>query len=168
MTGRAFPQLGLTWNYPVAHRSGDMTAILEPIAGIYAGPTAGNNHRIPNEDSLGYEFRDTDLFRPDRLAGYDVLDTGQRVDYGLKGGIYDKNGANYRFLIGQSYRAEANPYLPPSSGAAKRLSDIVGRVVMSPNSYLDLTYRFRFDKSSLSSRTQELGLSAGPPALRLG
>jgi LPS-assembly protein len=168
LTGRVFPQLGLTWSYPLAHHGEDMTAIIEPIAGIYAGPNAGNSHRIPDEDSLGFELRDTDLFRPDRLAGYDILDTGQRVDYGIKAGIYDKNGGNYRLLIGQSYRAQPNPYLPPASGAAERLSDVVGRVVMSPNSYLDLIYRFRLDKSSLSNRTQEVGLSAGPQNLRLG
>ena len=168
ITGRAFPQLGLTWSYPLARRSADTTAIIEPIAGVYAGPSGGNSRRIPNEDSLGYEFKDTDLFRPDRLAGYDVLDTGQRVDYGLKLGLYNKNGGNYRLLIGQSYRAEPNTFLPPASGAAQRLSDIVGRVVLSPNSYLDLIYRFHLDKSSLSTRTQEVGLSAGPQNLRIG
>ncbi|HEX3861939.1 MAG TPA: LPS assembly protein LptD [Stellaceae bacterium] len=167
-TGRVFPQLGLTWSYPLARRTEDSTMILEPTAGVYAGPTGGNNHKIPDEDSLGYEFRDSDLFRPDRLAGYDVLDTGQRVDYGLKGGLYYKDGGNYRFLIGQSVRAEANPYLPPASGAAKRVSDVVGRITLSPSSYLDLIYRFRLDKSTLSNRTQEIGLSAGPQNLRLG
>ncbi|HVC54978.1 MAG TPA: LPS assembly protein LptD [Stellaceae bacterium] len=168
VTGRAFPQLGLTWNYPLVHRGADLTAIVEPIAGIYAGPSSGNSRRIPDEDSLGYEFRDSDLFRPDRLAGYDVLDTGQRVDYGMKLGLYQKNGGNYRFLIGQSYRAQPNVFLPPASGAAQRLSDIVGRVVLSPSSYLDLIYRFRFDKATLSNRTQEVGLAVGPQNLRVG
>jgi len=166
--GRAFPQLGLTWSYPLAHRDAGTTAIIEPIAGIYAGPASGNSRKIPNEDSIGYEFRDSDLFRPDRLAGYDLLDTGQRVDYGLKAGLYNQVGGNYRMLIGQSYRAQANPFLPPASGAQQRLSDVVGRVVLSPSSYLDLIYRFRFDKSTLSNRTQEVGLSAGPQTLRLG
>ena len=32
----------------------------------------GNQRRIPNEDSLGFELHDVDLFKPDRLAGYDV------------------------------------------------------------------------------------------------
>ena len=132
------------------------------------GPSGGNRRRIPNEDSIGYEFRDTDLFRPDRLAGYDLLDTGQRVDYGLKLGLYNKEGGNYRLLIGQSWRAQPNPFLPPASGAAERLSDVVGRMVLSPNAYLDLIYRFRLDKSSLSNRTQEVGLSAGPQNLRVG
>ena len=117
--------------------------IIEPIAGVFAGPSSGNNRRIPNEDSLGYEFRDSDLFRADRLAGYDLLDTGQRVDYGMKLGLYNKDGGNYRMLIGQSLRAETNPFLPAASGAAQRLSDVVGRVVLSPSSYLDVIYRVK-------------------------
>ena len=168
LKGRVFPQVGLTWDFPIAHRGENNTAIVEPVVGVYAGPTGGNSRLIPNEDSLGYQFRDSDLFRPDRLAGYDVLDTGQRVDYGLKLGLYNKEGGSYRVLIGQSYRAQQNLFLPPSSGATQRLSDVVGRVTLSPNSYLDLIYRFRLDKSTLSNRTQEVGLSAGPQNLRLG
>ena len=165
---RAFPQLGLTWSYPLVHRGEETTAIIEPIAGVFAGPSGGNSRRIPNEDSLGYEFRDSDLFRADRLAGYDLLDTGQRVDYAMKLGLYNKDGGNYRMLIGQSLRAETNPFLPPGSGAAQRLSDVVGRVVLSPTSYLDLIYRFRLDKNSLTNRTQEVGLGVGPQNLRVG
>src|SRR5215204_424936 len=168
LTGRAFPQLGLTWSYPLANRGAAHTAIVEPIAGIYAGPASGNRRRIPNEDSLGFEFRDSDLFRADRLAGYDLLDTGQRVDYGMKLGLYGSDGGAYRVLIGQSYRAQPNPFLPPASGAAERLSDVVGRVVLSPSSFLDLIYRFRFDKSNLNPRTQEVGVNAGPQNIRVG
>jgi LPS-assembly protein len=70
-------------------------------------------------------------------------------------------------LIGQSYRAETNPFLPPGSGAEKRLSDVVGRVVLSPNSYLDLIYRFRLDGSTFGYRGQQVAVSAGPPNLRI-
>ena len=168
LSGRVFPQLGLTWSYPLAHRDDNTTAIVEPIAGVYAGPAGGNNFRIPDEDSLGFEFNDSDLFRPDRLAGYDVLDTGQRVDYGMKLGLYNKDGGSYHMLLGQSYRAQPNPFMPPGSGAEQRLSDVVGRIVLSPASYLDLIYRFRLDKSSLSNRSQEIGLAAGPANLRVG
>jgi hypothetical protein len=48
----------------------------------------------------------------------------------LKGGLYLKDGGNYRFLIGQSYRAQPNLFLPPGSGAEERLSDVVGRLVL--------------------------------------
>jgi LPS-assembly protein len=165
---RAFPQVGLTWDYPLVHRSADYTFLVQPEVATFAGPNSGNRYIIPDEDSLGYEFRDSDLFRADRLQGYDILDTGQRVDYGVNLGTYTSNGGSYRMLIGQSYRAETNPFMPPGSGAEDRLSDVVGRLTLSPNSYLDLIYRFRLDKDSLANRLQEVGFAAGPGAFRVG
>ncbi|HTW53250.1 MAG TPA: LPS assembly protein LptD [Stellaceae bacterium] len=165
---RDFPQVGLTWDYPLVHRGTDYTFLLRPEVATFAGPNSGNRYIIPDEDSLGYEFRDSDLFRADRLQGYDILDTGQRVDYGLNLGAYAANGGSYRMLIGQSYRAETNPFLPPGSGADQRLSDVVGRVTLSPSSYLDLIYRFRLDKATLANRLQEVTAAAGPQAFRVG
>jgi len=167
LTGRAFPQVGLVWRYPLVHRGEAMTELIEPIAGGFAGPSSGNRRNIPDEDNLSFSFSDSDLFRRDRLAGYDILDTGQRVDYGTKLGLYDNDGGSYRLLIGQSYRAQPNLFLPPGSGAEKRLSDVVGRVVLSPVSYLDLIYRFRFDASPLADRVQQVGMNAGPQSLRV-
>jgi LPS-assembly protein len=167
VTGRAFPQIGLAWSYPLIHRGQEITEQIEPIAAGFAGPSSGNRRNIPDEDSLSFNFSDSDLFRRDRLAGYDILDTGQRVDYGTKLGLYDRNGGSYRLLIGQSYRAQPNPFLPLGSGAEKRLSDVVGRVVLSPVTYLDLIYRFRFDTSPLADRVQQVGVNAGPQSLRV-
>jgi LPS-assembly protein len=166
-TARAFPQVGLQWSYPLVHPGGSLTPLIEPIVAAYAAPNGGNQLRIPDEDSLAFAYDDTDLFRPDRLAGYDILDTGQRVDYGLKLGLYDNAGGSYRALVGQSYRAETNPFLPLGSGAEQRLSDVVGRVVLSPNAYLDLIYRFRLSGNDLSSQGQQVAVSAGPTNLRL-
>ncbi|HZT87407.1 MAG TPA: LPS assembly protein LptD [Stellaceae bacterium] len=167
VTERAFPQIGLQWSYPLIRRDEEFSELIEPIVATFDGPAGGNQRRIPNEDSLGYQFRDTDLFRPDRLPGYDVLDTGQRVDYGLKGGLYAKDGGSYSFLIGQSARAQSNAFMPAGSGAEHQISDVVGRVTLSPSSYLDLIYRFRLDKATLSNRTQEIGFTVGPSNLRL-
>jgi LPS-assembly protein len=166
-TARAFPQVGLQWSYPLVHPGGAVTPLIEPIAAVYAAPNGGNQYRIPDEDSLSFEYDDTDLFRPDRLAGYDILDTGQRVDYGLKLGLYDNSGGSYHMLIGQSYRLETNPFLPLGSGAEQKLSDVVGRVVLSPNSYLDLIYRFRFGGNDLANQGQQVSISTGPTNLRL-
>jgi LPS-assembly protein len=160
-TARAFPQLGLTWNYPIVHRGTDFTYLVQPTVATFIGPSGGNRFIIPNEDSLGYEFRDSDLFRANRMQGYDLLDTGQRVDYGINLGAYSANGGSYRFLIGQSYRAETNNFIPPGSGIDTRLSDVVGRLSLAPSSYLDLVYHFRLDKSSLSNRLQEVTATAG-------
>jgi LPS-assembly protein len=167
VTGRSFPQVGLIWSYPLVHRGEETSELIEPIVGGFAAPSSGNRRNIPDEDSLSFSFNDSDLFRRDRLAGYDILDTGQRVDYGTKFGLYDKDGGSYRMLIGQSYRAQPNQFLPLGSGAENRLSDVVGRVVLAPNSYLDLIYRFRFDTSPLADRVQQVGVSVGPASLRI-
>lgn len=164
---RAFPQMGLTWDYPVVRHGDLFDLMIKPIVATFIGPNSGNSHKIPDEDSLGYQFRDTDLFRADRLQGYDILDTGQRVDYGLQFGAYDKTGGSYQMLIGQSYRAETNPFVPPGSGMDQRLSDVVGRVALNPSSYLDLIYRFRLDKATLDNHGQELTVSAGPANLKV-
>jgi len=167
VTGRAFPQLGLVWSYPLIHRGENLTQLVEPIVGGFVAPNSGNRRNIPDEDSLSFQLTDTDLFRRDRLAGYDVLDTGQRIDYGTRLGLYDKEGGSYRLLIGQSYRAQPNPFLPIGSGAEKRLSNMVGRLTLSPTSYLDLIYRFRFNTSPWGTQTQQVGMSVGPSALRI-
>ncbi len=167
LTGRVFPQVGLKWSYPLIH-PGSLTPLIEPIVGVYAAPNGGNQRKIPDEDSLSFDYDDSLLFRPDRLAGYDVLDTGQRVDYGLKLGLYDNSGGSYRALVGQSYRAEVNPFLPPGSGAFNRLSDVVGRLVLEPSSFLDLIYRFRLDGTTLAYREQQASITTGPQNLRIG
>ncbi len=167
LTGRAFPQVGLKWSYPLIHPGETLTPMIEPIVGVYAGPNGGNQRKIPNEDSLSFDYDDSMLFRADRLAGYDVVDTGQRLDYGAKLGLYDNTGGSYRVLVGQSYRGETNPFLPPGSGAEKRLSDVVGRVVLSPSGYLDLIYRFRLDGTDLSYREQQAAITTGPQNLRV-
>ncbi len=166
VAARAFPQLGLTWDYPLVHRGSNVTFLVQPTVAAFVGPNAGNRFIIPNEDSLGYEYRDSDLFRANRMQGYDLLDTGQRVDYGLNLGAYYPNGGSYRMLIGQSYRAETNPFVPPGSGIDGRLSDVVGRVTLSPSSYLDLIYHFRLDRATLSNRLQEVTASAGTGVFR--
>ena len=167
-TARGFPQMGIKWSYPLIRPGQTLTPLIEPIVGVYAGPNAGNQRKIPNEDSLSFDFDDALLFRPDRLAGYDVLDTGQRVDYGLKLGLYDTTGGSYRVLVGQSYRDQVNTFLPPASGAFKRLSDVVGRVVLSPSAYLDLIYRFRLDGNTLAYHEQQAAIWAGPQNFRVG
>jgi LPS-assembly protein len=167
LAARDFPQLGLTWDYPLVHGGSDMSYLVQPTAAAFVGPNSGNRFVIPNEDSLGYEFRDSDLFRADRMQGYDLLDTGQRVDYGLNLGAYSNNGGSYRMLIGQSYRAETNPFVPPDSGINGRLSDVVGRVTLAPSNYLDLIYHFRLDRDTLSNRLQEISVGTGTGILRL-
>jgi LPS-assembly protein len=166
--GRVFPQLAFSWRYPWVRRGEGYSQLIEPLAMVAAAPRGLNPSAIPNEDSQGFEFDETSLFLRNRFPGFDRVDSGQRVDYGLRAGIYGDGGGSTRLLVGQSYQFETNPNFLPGSGLDHHLSDVVGRVTVSPGPYLDLIYRFRLDHADLGLRRQEVTASLGPANLRLG
>lgn len=168
LAGRVFPQFAFTWRYPWVRRGDGASQVIEPIAMVAAAPTGDNPTTIPNEDSQGFEFDETSLFLRNRFPGFDRVDIGQRVDYGVRAGYYSDKGGSTRILVGQSYASVVNPNFLPGSGLEHRRSDVVGRVTLTPNPYLDLVYRFRLDRASLAVRSQEVAASVGPSNLRLG
>jgi LPS-assembly protein len=164
--GRVFPSLSLKWRYPWVRNDAGGSALVEPIAAVIANPNGENPARIPNVDSQGFEFDEMSLFVPNRLPGYDLVDSGQRVDYGLHGELQTHGWGNWETLVGQSYRFQRSTVFAPGSGLDDRLSDIVGRAAVVTGTALDFLYRFRLDKSDLAMRRQEIQVSTGPKSLR--
>lgn len=167
LAGRAFPQLAFSWSYPWVRRGEGYSQLIEPLAMVAAAPNGGNPGTIPNEDSQGFEFDETSLFLRNRFPGFDRVDSGQRVDYGLRTGIYGDSGGGTRLLVGQSYSLQQNNNFLPGSGLNHHLSDVVGRLTVSPIPTFDFTYRFRLDHQDLALRRQEISTSMGPANLRL-
>jgi LPS-assembly protein len=161
VTGRVFPQAALNWRYPWVSQIGNISALIEPIAAAFAAPVGDNPTRIPNEDAQSFEFDDTDLFIGNRFPGYDRVDGGQRVDYGLHAGVFNPLAGSTQFLVGQSYRLQSNSQFPVGTGLDRRRSDVVGRVTVSPSGYFNLFYRARLDSQDLAMRRQEVGTSGG-------
>lgn len=166
-SGRIFPQASLLWRYPWVRRADHYTELIEPVVMGVTAPTAGNFNHIPNGDSQAFEFSDADLFVPNRFSGFDLVDTGSRVDYGLRGGIYADNGTAVRFVVGQSYAFQDNPEFLPGSGLTTRLSDVVGRVTVTPFDALNLIYRFRLAENDFAMRVQEIAAQIGPPRVNV-
>jgi LPS-assembly protein len=166
--GRIFPQLAAKWRFPLARRDGSVQQVIEPIVQAVFAPNGSNPSDIPNEDSLDFEFDDTNLFDLNRFAGRDRVDSGSRVDYGIKWtGTLDSGGSAQAFL-GQSYRfTENHDAFSEGSGLEDKSSDLVGRVQLQPFEDLDVLYRFRLDKDDLQAQRSELGVDIGPPALNL-
>ncbi len=165
--GRVFPQVGLEWHYPWVRHDSHSTELIEPILAAYAAPNGGNPAGIPNEDSQGLEFDETSLFRANRFPGYDRVDGGQRVDYGIHTAIYDDTLGSSSFLFGESFSLQNNDAFLPGSGLGDHRSDFVGGLVVSPSRLLDFRYSFRLDKSDFAMRRQQAGISVGPTNLRL-
>jgi LPS-assembly protein len=165
--GRVFPQVSFQWSLPFVRNVGDAHEVLEPIFALIASPNGGNPGKIPNEDSQDFEFDETHLFDADRFTGLDRVDSGQRLDYGIKWTSFENDGSSLGVFVGQSIRFGGDHSFGAGSGLQDDFSDVVGRVQFSPTNYVDLVYRFRVDTSDFSFERNELGFVLGPPELTL-
>ena len=167
-TGRVFPQFAAKWRYPWMSDQGWLQQVVEPTVQAVFSPNGSNPGEIPNEDSLNFEFDDTNLFELNRFPGRDRVDSGTRVDYGLEWTGVLENGGSAGAFFGQSYRfSENRDVFAQGSGLEDKLSDYVGRVQVRPLEDLDVLYRFRLDKDDLTARRNEILLDIGPAALNL-
>lgn len=165
-TGRLVPEVALTWSLPLERDHGTFQEVIEPIVMGVVSPRARNTFKIPNEDSLDFEFDDTNLFSTNRFTGWDRVEGGARVNYGLRWGAYGGPFGAMEALFGQSYHFKRQDIFEEGSGLSDNFSDFVGRVLVQPGGNVDLLYRFRLDKDTLEPRRNEVTARFGPPVLR--
>ena len=164
---RVVPRLAAELRYPFVRGTGGIRQVVEPVAAVIAAPNIENPDEILPEDNPGFELDDTNLFREDRIPGLDTVETGQRVVYGLRGGLYGERGGRLTGFVGQSYRFDDGGAMAGETDIEQGRSDYVGRLEVAPNKYLDLLYRFRAAEDDLHLLRSELGVGMGPPAFKL-
>ena len=164
--GRFVPELAVEWRYPLITRIGPLRQLIEPIVQGVISPDGGNPYDIPNEDSRDLEFDHTNLFSTNRHTGLDRIETGLRVNYGVRLGLYGPGGGRATALIGQSARAKDNSPFEAGSGLEHQMSDYVGRILVQPSPWLDFSLRFRLDHRDFTVRRNEIDVAAGPDWLR--
>lgn len=168
VTGRIFPSVSATIGYPMTQVSDNgLMQILEPIVMGVVAPNGGNDEKIPNVDSLIYDFDDTNLFARNRFAGYDRIESGSRINYGVKWALFDTKNRSISTLFGQSYRFRKNDDLGGLMGYNSQFSDYVGRLKMNYGP-VSLGYHFRLDQNNLSPNKHEIDAWVGSAPLRLG
>jgi LPS-assembly protein len=168
-TARAQPQVALKMNWPFIRDGGSLgTQVIEPIVQVIGGPNPSGreNARIPNEDSLDFEFTDANLFSLNRFPGIDRVEGGTRVNAALHGS-WTIGGTSLDGLVGESYHQHLDDTYPVGSGLNKRFSDIVTRTTFTPSAWFDTTFRTRLDPTRLTPRFVDAQASAGVPAFRV-
>ena len=160
---RLTPEASLDIGYPLVKRHERYTQTLEPQAQFIVSPYGGNSNRIPNEDSEDAELDDTRLFSHTRFAGFDQVEEGPRINYGLRWGIYGPSGGSTTAFVGQSFRFKEQSSLSEGSGLEDKLSDFVAKVHISPGSLVDILYRARLDQSNFGFKRNELITQIGRP-----
>jgi LPS-assembly protein len=168
-TATAQPGVAVDFSWPFMRDSGSWgTQLIEPKLQLVLQPRTGDSQfqRIPNEDSLSFEFSDANLFGFNRFSGIDRLEGNSRINAALHSAWY-LGGTLIDGLVGQSYQTGTDNMFPVSSGLHDAVSDIVARVSISPARWLDLTYRTRLDKQSLNTKMADATMSVGTDKFRL-
>jgi LPS-assembly protein len=165
--GRVLPSAVLDWRWPLVRNQGRWHHLVEPVASARVSPYGGNDERIPNEDSVDFEFDDTNLFKRVRFTGLDRVEGGPRLAYGLRFTSQGPGVTRVSGLLGQSWRPRRDDTFPRGSGLEGRFSDYVGRIEARPVDWLDVGYRFRLKRDQLRVMRNDVRLSLGPPRLRL-
>ncbi|MGB3798072.1 MAG: LPS assembly protein LptD [Alteraurantiacibacter sp.] len=134
--------------------------ILTPRVQVVATPDI-RNLDIPNEDARAIDLEDSNLFALNRFPGYDRVEDGVRVTYGVD---WQANLPGWRLktTIGQSYRLnDAFELFPDGTGLNEQFSDFVGRTEVRYRDFLKFTHRFRLDKDNFAVRRNELDATVG-------
>jgi LPS-assembly protein len=154
---RWYGTIGFTASWPFYKVAGPVTYILEPIIQAAASPLVNQDPRIPNEDSVDFEFDDTNLFSKNKSPGFDLIDSGQRLNVGGRATLEFGDGHDASFLVGRSFRAQPDLSLPAQTGLQGTASDWVFAAEGSPLKGVDLFSRWRMGALDLSLRELEVG-----------
>jgi LPS-assembly protein len=126
---------------------------------VAVSPNGNNTIKIPNEDSQNIDLSDYNLFQENHISGYDILEDGLRVNYGVRGVVSTDLLGDYNFLLGQNYRAKTDPQtFSEASGLSDNYSDFVGRIITGSKK-VQSSYRFRLDKDNFQFKRNEVGFN---------
>lgn len=165
---RMHGNIGIDWRYPFARNSDWGYQMFEPVASLFIAPDSDATANIRNEDSTVIESDDTNLFSANRAPGLDIIEGGVRGVYGFKFANYFKDDGLFSAFIGQSYKfSDEDDDFITATQLEEHRSDILGRMSLRTNKYLNMTYRFAVDETEHELNRSELGFNAGIPAFRV-
>jgi LPS-assembly protein len=154
----------LDWRMPFLRDGGDWgSQVVEPRVQLVTGPMTGSQYRIPNEDSIVFDFTDANLFSLNRFTGRDRQEGGTRADMALRGAWFLPQDRQVEAVVGRSFRVQEDggPFYP-YSGLENRASDWVSRLTFRPASWLDLTGRARRGGESFAARAYDISGTLRP------
>ena len=162
---RGTPRFVAGWRYPLIQWNTWGELILEPRIQTVLALDQNRDPDIPNENARAIEFDESNFYQPDRFPGYDRLDDGQRVDYGITATTLFANEGRASAFIGQSLSRKPGDFAEAAAMSGNS-SDIVTALNASPSEFLDLTWRTRLRKDSLGLRRNEITIGGGPNWLK--
>ncbi len=164
---RLVPQFHAGWSWPLVTTTGRWSHLVEPSLAVTVGTVRDSDDPLPNEDSLSFEFDETNLFAPTRFSGFDRVERGLRLAWGVRFESVRPGGLRIGGTLGQVIRPDPADVFPRGSGLEGTFSDLVGRLDLRPHDWLEATYRFRLHLPTSAFRRNDVAALLGPSWLRL-
>ncbi|MDP3491370.1 MAG: LPS assembly protein LptD [Phenylobacterium sp.] len=158
--------VGADLSWPFYRRFNDKTAILEPLVQLIASPrpnqiqtglNAAGEPVYLDEDSLAFEFDETNLLMADRFPGFDLMEGGLRANVAARGSILWDDGRRATLLVGRSFRNEEEVAFPERTGLRDTASDWIVAAQAQPIRGISAFGRARLDGDTLDVRRAEAG-----------
>lgn len=151
------PQFTLGWSLPLIKKSEENSLLIEPMANFVVSSYTTGVKNLPNEDSNNAQLTINNLFNPDRVAGFDRNESGERISYGVKSSLFNTYG-EYGLTLGQSVRKNNKIQDISIRGFNENdKSNVVGGAYYNGKKYLNIYYNFHLDESNYRNDLNELG-----------
>jgi LPS-assembly protein len=156
---RYHPEFLSSLNMPLYRTLGRYFVTVDPIFQVVFSPKQSNLKIVDNEDSQAPEISASNLFTPNRYRGYDLLENGNRANYGIRSSIKSPYFNDLSFIAGQSFRFDKDSNFDKASGMSCHRSDYVTRINLTPDKRWQFSNAIRFDSNNFSINRNELGVN---------
>ena len=163
---RGLAVAGADISFPFIRRGKDSTVVLEPLLQaavspnsepVVIGRTATGEPIYLNEDSVAFEFDETNLMRANKFPGFDLYETGARLNVAGRASVLWDDGRRASLLVGRSFRNQRDDVFAARSGLRSRASDWIVAADAQPLPGLSLFTRARLDSEDLGVHRAEVG-----------
>ena len=147
---RTVASLGSRFEFPLVRRNRYSSTFVKPFAMVSYGTANPNNSRIPNEDTLLYEFDESFLLEANSFANYDIYEGDGTAALGLSTQVRWNNGVSLTGIAGRRWRSRSDPDLSLASNLEGTSSDWVGSIIADYGTPFHFSAKVRLDDESLA------------------
>jgi LPS-assembly protein len=157
---RGLGMAGVEVSWPFMRAGEAFDFMVEPVAMAAYGTDDLPDPRIVNEDSVGFELDDSNLFRPNAAPNYDLWEPGSRLSLGMRATARARTGQSASLLFGRRWRGEAAPGFSVRNNLEGRASDWVAAVQTDLGRNFASEVRFRLEDETLELQRLDAGVRA--------
>ena len=148
---RGVGSIGGKLSWPLARKGKAVDILIEPTVLGAWGVSNANNTDIPIEDSLLFEFDETQLFESNGFANVDLYEGDGRLSVGLTGHADFVSGARLDFIAGRRWRSRTDEAFDVASNLDGTSSDWLGALSADFGRRLRLEARVRLDAQTFKA-----------------